>query len=173
MKVFIGKYRGNFFGADIDKFCEKIGFSEKASERICDFLWFTCKIDKIATFWYDVYSSKRKVKIRVDKYDTYNFDNTLATIILPCLKQYRSNSFSIFIADKGDAPCTYYNDDFKRWEWIVDQMIYSFNEIANNPDGDFNFWTEDGHDKNGYECYRIRVDNGLRLFGRYYRNLWE
>lgn len=172
MKVFIGKYRRDFFGASMDLFFERIGFSEKNSERISDFLWDRCKFGKLSEWLYNVYTSKRKIKVRVDDYDIYNLDHTLAKIIYPCLVTYRNNKFSYFIADKGDAPSLYHEDELGRWNWIVGEMIFAFNEIANNPDGDLAFFKANVGYSVEYESYDIRVKNGLKLFGKYYRALW-
>lgn len=50
---------------------------------------------------------------------------------------------------------------FKRWDWILDEMIFAFDQ--KNKDK----W----EDKNE-ELHR-RVSNGFRLFGKYYENLWD
>jgi len=47
---------------------------------------------------------KRKVKIHIDKYDTWNMDSTLALIILPMLKQLRDQKHGSSLVDDEDLP---------------------------------------------------------------------
>ena len=58
-------------------------------------------------------------------------------------------------------PGEFDNDDNwnKRWDWLMDEIIWSFNEyvsIANIPD---------------YEADEHRMRNGFILFGKYYTDL--
>ena len=82
-----------------------------------------------------------------------------------------------------------------KWEWVLNEMIFAFENILDedwedkfrhgdaqyeiipvdddehtrmiqtNPD----FWV----DNEGRREYNNRIDNGLRLFGKYYRGLWD
>jgi len=90
---------------------------------------------------------------------------------------------------------------FKRFEWVMDEMIWAFEQLVDD-DNDAQFhsgnsdlktvpceWDEEGEpkmyslehgpnhtsvfDKEGYDKHNERIQNGLRLFGRYYRNLWD
>ena len=92
------------------------------------------------------------------------------------------------------------NNHHKRWEWIIDEMIWAFAQlIDDNADSQFHTgehdiqWKEvknkDGKvianemvhgpnnthkfDREGYEKWNDRIANGLRLFGKYYRGLWD
>lgn len=87
---------------------------------------------------------------------------------------------------------------FERWDWVLDEMIFAFESLAGgeNEDWESSFWSgehdtqwkklENGmsemvhgpnhtakHDKEGYNAYAERVQNGFRLFGKYYQNLWD
>jgi hypothetical protein len=82
---------------------------------------------------------------------------------------------------------------FKRWDWIMKEMIWTFNEHAKDRDPDFWIkkpkykWVEkEGTDhsemvtaKEGVfdeakaKAYWKRKKNGFRLFGKYYINLWD
>jgi hypothetical protein len=94
-----------------------------------------------------------------------------------------------------------YNNDIesglihKRWDWVLDEMIFAFDHLVDQSweekysSGEHDItWTklengcsQMGHGPNNtYKCdYEglakewQRVDNGLRLFGKYYRNLWD
>jgi hypothetical protein len=149
---------------------------------------------------------KRKVKIKYDKYDTWSLDHTLALIILPGLKQLKATNHGHPSVDYSDLPYDWLKDASRedQWEWIMDEMIWAFNEITNDYPGEEIFhigdtdlsWTnvnaqgeEDpegsylrmdlGPDHNrrvdfeGRKAYDDRIHNGLMLFGKYYRNLWD
>ena len=86
----------------------------------------------------------------------------------------------------------------KRWKWILDEMIWAFAQILDD-EADSQFHTgimdvkweqteidgkqmyemvrgpNDTHkfDKEGHDKWNARIDNGLRLFGKYYRGLWD
>lgn len=85
----------------------------------------------------------------------------------------------------------------KRWEWVMDELIWTFTQLTddNNEDQfhsgtiDFEFvpcedrpgYSEmvkgpnDTHvfDRAGFDKHQERINNGLRLFGKYYRGLWD
>lgn len=145
---------------------------------------------------------KRVVNVQIDPYDTWSMDHTLALIILPMLKQLRaSNTRGAPMTDDEDVPeelrstsapakrNQYDVDDnhFVRWEWILDEMIWTFSQL-NDHDADAQFYdiptTEEGEnifleiskgkiDHEGLDKWQDRIKNGTRLFGKYYQNLWD
>jgi len=140
--------------------------------------------------WYEK-KRKRNIKIRIDKYDTWSMDHTLALIVLPMLKQLKETKHGSPLVDMEDVPehmrttttedydCQttfdFYNDPelskqniqcdiHDRWNWVMDEMIFAFEFIVdddNRYSHNFNQEVED------------RVANGLRLFGKYYQGLWD
>jgi hypothetical protein len=88
-------------------------------------------------------TSERKISIRIDHYDTWSMDSTLAFIIVPMLKQLKNRHGAPFV-DVEDVPrnlrptakqVSRYSEDghtdpkfFKRWEWIMDEMIWAFEQ---------------------------------------------
>jgi hypothetical protein len=85
----------------------------------------------------------------------------------------------------------------QRWKWVLGEMIFAHKNVVDDrwadqfhhgnreiewkeidsSDGGEKFYEMLRHkdyyfDKDGYEKYNKRIDNGLRLFGKYYRNLW-
>tara|TARA_B110000902_G_scaffold260497_1_gene333540 strand:+ start:2345 stop:2971 length:627 start_codon:yes stop_codon:yes gene_type:complete len=152
--------------------------------------------------WFD--RRTQQIKVRIDKSDTWSMDHTLGHIILPMLVQLK--------ATKHGAPCTededvleelrstnaapkendWDTDDnhFKRWDWILDEMIWAFNEKCRDDwEGDFYEYRELGpeedkgdsrfgfklvwEDKEGRKAHAARMANGFILFGKYYENLWD
>ena len=152
-------------------------------------------------------NGNQKKSIRIDPWDTWSMDSTLADIILPMLKQLRKTQHGAPCTDDEDAPehlrstaaKPKKNDwdidefHFKRWDWIMKEMIWTFNEHAKDRDPDFWIkkpkykWVEkEGTDhsemvtvKEGVfdeakaKAYWKRKKNGFRLFGKYYMNLWD
>jgi hypothetical protein len=151
---------------------------------------------------------KRKVKIQIDPWDTWNMDNTLALIILPMLKQMRDKKHGSPFTDDKDVPDNlkstaappkkndWDTDDnhCARWDWILDEMVWAFEQIVTDEEPDF--WTiepqgmhsvkEEGTNLSRIEwdvegemdwtaakAYKDRIANGTRLFGKYYQALWD
>lgn len=122
----------------------------------------------------------RKVKIRIDKYDTWSMDDTLGIIIHPMLIQLKATNHGYFISDPEDAPTIGkgeitdhgHNDDLaeKRYEWIMDEMIWAFGEYTNDDANEPDYKTADSET---LIAYRDRKTNAFRLFGKYYQNLWD
>lgn len=93
--------------------------------------------------WIDGFKN-RKVEVRIDPWDTWSMDHTLAYIILPMLKQLRSETHGSPFVDDKDVPRelrstsappltkeekeTGHTDanHHKRWEWVLDEMIFAF-----------------------------------------------
>lgn len=109
--------------------------------------------------WVDSKKS-RTIKIRIDKYDTWNMDRTLALIVLPMLKQLQEKKHGSQIVDLEDVPenlrCTttedydsqltfeFYKehevkegeaDIHARWDWVLNEMIWAFEQ--HQPDCDW------------------------------------
>jgi hypothetical protein len=152
-------------------------------------------------------NGKQRKSIRIDPWDTWSMDSTLADIILPMLKQLHKTAHGAPMTDDEDVPehlrstaakpkkNDWDTDEFhfKRWDWIMKEMIWAFNEHAKDRDPDF--WTKkpkykwvekEGTDfsemvtvKEGVfdeakaKAYWERKKNGFRLFGKYYMNLWD
>jgi hypothetical protein len=152
-------------------------------------------------------NGNQKKSIRIDPWDTWSMDHTLADLIHPMLKQLRKTQHGAPCTDDEDAPehlrstaakpkkNDWDTDEFhfKRWDWIMKEMIWAFNEHAK--DREPNFWIKkpkykwvekEGTDhsemvivKEGVfdeakaKAYWERKKNGFRLFGKYYMNLWD
>jgi len=95
--------------------------------------------------WYHS-KKKRKIKVRIDNYDVWNLDSTLAFIILPALQRLKEVKSGGPFTDDADVPENlrstaakpkeneYDTDEFHfaRWEWILDEMIWAFSQINSN-----------------------------------------
>ncbi len=180
-------------------------------------------IEKCSDVWFEVLNAtinkllakrRRKIKVRIDNYDVWSADHTLALIILPVLKKLSDTKHGAPHVDDEDVPeelrstsappkkDDYDTDDnhFKRWDWIVNEMIHAFECSVNEEwedqfhsgkidhvwvesdvelDGEKYFKVKDGpnhthvFDKEGYDKAWERRNNGMRLFGKYYHSLWD
>jgi len=142
----------------------------------------------------------RQMYVRIDAYDTYSMDHTLAYIILPMLKQLHATKHGAPNTDDEDVPDNLksttatkeseYDTDsnhFLRWDWILGEMIWAF-EQKTDDNSDDKFY-DHGEDIPGEDIMarvgRMKVDdvglkahierkrNGFRLFGKYYEALWD
>ena len=111
--------------------------------------------------------------VKVDPWDTWNADCTLAKIIVPMLEQLRDTTHGSPVMDWEDRPDHLIGckidpnsgevDEFfhQSWDWALTDMIYAFQYAQDK----FDIFPEDVD----YD----RVKNGFRLFGKYYQNLWD
>lgn len=144
---------------------------------------------------------KRKEYVKLDHYDHWNANHTLAIVILPLLKALKENkqgSPDVELADVPESlwpsapagPTNNYCDDtiHERWEWVMNEMIWAFEQEvndddeaqfydhseANDPNDDL--MTQVGKmkvDREGLEAHQDRKANGFKLFGKYYQGLWD
>ena len=143
----------------------------------------------------------RKVKIKIDDYDVWNANHTIALIVLPMLKRLKELKQGSPLVDLGDVPeelwplqlsgpNNNYTDDtvHKRWEWVMNELIWTFEQIVDD-DSESQFYdhsessdpnddlmTQVGKlkiDREGLAAWQERKDNGLRWFGKYYQGLWD
>lgn len=83
----------------------------------------------------------RQIYVRIDRYDTWGMDHTLALIALPMLQQLQATKHGApYVADEDvpehlrstSAPPkeNEYDTDanhFHRWDWVLGEMIFAFN----------------------------------------------
>lgn len=82
----------------------------------------------------------REEHVVIHHYDTWNMDHTLALIILPMLKQLKATKHGAPNVDDEDVPDSLKStsappkvnewdtdeNHFKRWDYVLDEMIWSF-----------------------------------------------
>jgi len=210
MRVKIGPYK-NWIGPWY--IAESIPFlNEDQQDRLGHWLSHTW-VSKFCD-WINDLRGDRKIDVRIDHYDTWSMDHTLAHIILPMLKQLKATKHGSAYVDDEDLPTTMRytskksEDDYEtedhwvhhKWDWVLNEMIWAFEQelddtweekfyhgesdiewklvsgtegeedamyemIQKNPD----YWV----DYEGMKEYNERIQNGFRLFGKYYSNLWD
>jgi len=203
MYIKIGPYK-NFIGTyQLADLLQNVGMSEEQCGKMGDWLSKT---------WLDTFCQwlegkrARAVKIRIDKYDTWSMDSTLALIILPMLKQLKETKHGAPHVDDKDVPKKLRSisapakenewdtdDNWQdRWDWVLDEMIWAFGQVDEDWEasyhkdaGEHHF--EDNKDgtseliwdrepvinKKGLKAHGKRMQNGFKLFGKYYSGLWD
>lgn len=153
MYIKIGPYK-DFIGTyQIIDLLQKVGISEDRCEKVSDWLSDTWAHDVCE--WIDS-KRKRSIKVRIDKYDTWSMDSTLAYIILPMLKQLKETKHGAPNVDDKDVPKElrsssapktkneWITDDNRdaRWDWVLDEMIWAFSQT--NKDWENEYYKELG-----------------------------
>jgi len=130
--------------------------------------------------------SARTQKVQIDKWDSWSADHSMALIIAPLLKQLRDDTHGY----PGEEGMT-----MAKWKKILDKMIWSFEQL-NGDDNESQFysgkidWIETKLPNGNTECkkgpndtfkvdtkglikHNKKIQDGLNLFGKYFRNLWD
>lgn len=159
---------------------------------------------------------ERRISVRIDRHDVWNMAETLALIVHPMLLELKDDKHGSPDVDDEDVPEELRStsapprekdwdiDDnhHRRWEWVLDQMIWSFEQIntdwenqfhSGEPDFQFVPAEDSGVDEkgeplfyemvhgpnhtatfdvDGYKAHLDRIQEGFRLFGKYYMALW-
>jgi len=212
MRVYIGPFKhwfGPFQFADwLTYLPQKWGWmTDDQGYEFGEFLSETWVGDFLV--WVDS-KKNRKIKIHIDGFDAWSAHNTMSMIIHPILLKLKEHKQGAPFVDDEDVPehlrstaapkpeLEYDTDEnhFKRWDWVLDEMIYDF-ECDNNEDWEDQFYTgeTDFHfkpvegstnstletgpkhtmvwNREAEEKAWERRNNGRRLFAKYYRNLWN
>jgi hypothetical protein len=160
----------------------------------------------------------RKIKVRIDRWDTWSMDHTLSYIVLPMLRQLNKTKHGAPNTDDEDVPehlrstvaepkeneWDTDSNHFLRWDWIMSEMIYAF-ECQLDDTWEDKYWTGEWGkpdfvksdqeypnpktgvmestyqlnpgtrkcDWDGLKLEQARIQNGFRLFGKYYTALWD
>lgn len=192
-------------------FVERPDWCEKWSDRLEP-------ISKVIQWAWDRVDPKIDY-VKIDKWDTWSMDHTLAQIVLPMLKQLQVTKHGSPFVDDDDVPehlrstaapakeNEWDTDEnhFLRWDWAMNEMIFAFEcKVDNSWEDEFRSGKHDIKwipvDKEGnevpkgehkytrmgkgpndtYKCdyegmkvVETRIQNGFRLFGKYYQGLWD
>jgi len=120
-----------------------------------------------------VHSKKdRKILVRIDPWDTWSMDDTLAHIILPMLRQLQATKHGSPLVDDEDVPehlrstasleLTQEEKDWGgidsnhhlRWDWALDEMIFAFENKLDDS------WQDQFH-KGEFKFKMKKLENGM------------
>lgn len=170
-----------------ETFLEKLDDAIQSVYNVFNWLWFDRRT--------------QKVKVRIDRWDTWSMDHTLAYIVLPMLKQLKETKHGAPYVENVDVPEELQADIhqrvnyktngetdpnfFKRWDWVFDEMIWAFEQKCRDhwEEDYYGEWVEDetemfggyhiNADDEGRQAHQERMSNAFRLFGKYYESLWD
>ena len=193
----------------MDNFIEKL---DNAIQTI-----YSWTLNPIVHFFH----KEQRVKVVIHDHDVWSMDTTLAHVVVPMLKLLKEKKHGAPMVDVKDVPKelrptpeeieafkvngTTDPNFFKRWEWVMDEMIFAFeSRLDDRWEEQFYSGEHDTYtvpvDKNGNEvpedeatmfemrkgpndtfkvnrkglkAYQKRIDNGFKLFGKYYLSLWD
>ena len=154
MKVYIGPYLTWWGPYQIADLLQKIGVSKDRCYKIGKWLADT-PVNSICQYIETL--RNRTIKVRIDKYDTWSMDHTLAHIILPMLKQLKDAGHGSGSVKDEEVPDYLKSttappkenewdiDEFyhARWEWVMKEMIWSFEQIVDE-NSENQFYKESG-----------------------------
>jgi hypothetical protein len=213
MKVYLSNYRNHWLSPYV--ILKTICFWEKDEDRIYNlkeevnnpYVKWVNFLNPICETWQKLldFIHPRFNYVKLDRWDTWSMDHTLAYIIHPMLVQLNKTKHGAPYTDDEDVPEylrshmaqpkeNEWDTDslhFMRWDWILKEMIWAFEQKLKADDEDQFFdhsecddekfpWNKDGQyvsklklDREGLEAHQKRKANGFRLFGVYYQNLWD
>jgi hypothetical protein len=145
MKIYINKYRNHwlspFIIMGVVLFYKKwtdpeFDLYDDANDKYTDWLVKPCELLRKVL---DVVHPKINY-VKIDRYDTWSMDHTLAYIILPMLIQLKKDKHGAPFVDDADVPEELKStaapakenewdtdeNHFKRWDWVLDEMIQAF-----------------------------------------------
>lgn len=175
MKFYFGKYKDNWLGPytiiDTVMFWREIDYDEKLVKfwvhilsPLCDGLsWVRRKINPQRTY------------VKIDYWDVWSLDHTLAYVILPSLKMLREKKHGSPMVDEEDVPVHLQSAGFKkakkrkpknagnpnihavdmddddtlheRWDWVLGEMIWAFEQKMDD-DADDKFFDHSAYTDN-------------------------
>ena len=87
------------------------------------------------------YTPEQPTSIKIDKWDTWSMDYTLAQIALPMLYQLAKTKHGSPIVDAKDVPEYLQGDTdedenlvHERWDWVMSEMIFAFESKVKDDD---------------------------------------
>jgi hypothetical protein len=208
MKVILSNYRNHWLSPYT--ILKTICFWEKDEDRIYNlkeevnnpYVKWVNFLEPICVVWQKVldFIHPRINYVKIDRWDTWSMDHTLAHIIHPMLIQLQKDKHGAPYTEDDDVPEylrshmaqpkeNEWDTDslhFMRWDWILNEMIWAFaQELKDDDEAEFFDhseckdlpWEESINkvkiDHQAWEAHLNRKKNGFRLFGRYYQNLWD
>ena len=209
MKVWLSNYRNHWISPYV--ILKKVCFWEKNEDRIYNLKeevnnpyekWVNF-LEPICQVWQKFLDiiHPRVMYVKLDRWDTWSMDHSLAHIIHPMLVQLNKTKNGAPYTDDEDVPDELKSTNaepkenewdtdsnhFKRWDHVLNEMIWAFEqELKDDDESQFFDHSESRGikdinesmkklkvDREGLEAHQKRKANGFRLFGRYYQNLWD
>jgi len=189
MKVWTSKYRNHWVSPYT--ILKAVCFWERDEDRIYNlkeeannpYVKWVNFLDPICQGiqWFLDFVHPRWTYVRLDPWDTWSMDHTLADIILPMLKQLDATKHGAPFVDDEDVPegmnlrsteaepkeneWDTDSNHFKRWDWVLAEMIWAFEQkVDDEADSKFFDHSECGDEKfpwnqDGQYVSKIKYDS--------------
>ena len=148
MKAKIGNYpgrlRANFYEKHMNKKYGFVNWPENETKYEQCLEWLEDRVQDFYNIFNNIWFDRReqKVSVRIDPWDIWSMDVTLAHIVVPMLKQLKETKHGAPCVDYEDVPehlrptkkeQKAYEEDgstddkfFERWDWVMGEMIFAF-----------------------------------------------
>ena len=139
-------------------------------EAFCDWVLKQSWYEKADKIWQKVFNWRRSISyIKIDRWDSWSVDYTIAQVMVPLLKQLRDTTHGYppeFISEMDENGCPVDDSGAEKWKEIINKMIWSMESIVK--------WGN-GEEIEGYytQEYQDKVQEGCELMGKYFQNLWD
>jgi len=140
MKIYISKYRSHWVSPY--KILEKIYFWREIDYDEPIIKKWSDRLQPFCEAWQKFLDTvhPRIQYVKIDQWDTWSMDHTLAYVVLPMLKQLKETKHGAPMTDDEDVPDNLKSTSakpkedewdtdefhFQRWDWILDEMIWAF-----------------------------------------------
>lgn len=143
----------------------------------------------------------QKIRVHIDDWDIWSVDMTLAHIALPLVEKLRDEMMGFAMVKNKDVPehlrATQEEIDQSmidgtlddraeaRWQYILNEIIFALEHVVDDSWED-KYYEYTGEtidntllpeiinvDRDGWKTTHERIENGLQLFGKYYRAMWD
>lgn len=139
-------------------------------------------------------TAERRVSIKIDPYDTWSMDHTLALIIHPMLVQLQGTKHGSQLVDDEDVPENlrstaappkeneWDTDELfhDRWTWVLEEMIWAFaQKLDDDAESAFHSGTHDIQWKkvtteSGVEAFEmVKGPNDTHVFDKEGHDAWQ
>lgn len=187
MKIYFGPYRKHIRSRLLDTYSREY-YAEPATrfERFLEKTDGVCQwiLNQTINRWN---LRPRNLKVKIHDYDVWGADHTLAMVIHPVLVRLKEKKKGSPQVDESDVPMYLRSTGFipkknswdlddlfhSRWAWILDEMIWAFEQELNEEEITERFWKDGKYLKEEAEAWDARKQNGRRLFAKYYNCLWD
>lgn len=144
---------------------------------------------------------ERKISVKIDSWDTWSADHTLALIIAPLLQKMKDDKQGSPSVDDADVPehlrstaaapkVNEWDTDenwHPRWRYVLDEMIWAMQQLRSDNSED-QFYDHSAVDETkgvmqqidtikidheGLKLHQERIQKGCELFGKYFQALWS
>lgn len=150
-----GRLRATFYEKHMNKKYGFVNWPENETKYEQFLEWLEDRVQDFYNIFNNIWFDHReqKVSVRIDRWDTWNMDVTLAHIVVPMLKQLKETKQGAPCVDYEDVPehlrptkkeQKAYKEDgstddkfFERWDWVMGEMIFAFESKLNDWEEEF------------------------------------